>query len=216
MISILLADDHQIVLDGLKQHFDANPDFEVLTTCTDGKECYDRAIALQPDVVIADIDMPLMNGIELTRKLKSEGHKSRIIILTFHNEQSIIKKLVEYKVDGYLLKNSEMNELDLAVNKVHAGQPYFSSDVTLSLLQSQELKRNISAPDISKKLSELTEREIEVLKGIADGLSNKKIGDKLFISHKTVDSHRSNLMKKLEANNMAKLIKFAIKAGLVD
>lgn len=203
-------------MDGLNQHLSANPKFEVVNTCNNGKDCYDRVLALQPDVVVADIDMPLMNGIELTRKLKLEKPECKVIILTFHNEQSIIKKLVEHKVDGYLLKNSEMSELDRAIEKVYQGQPYFSSDVTLSLLQAQELKPNVQSPDISEKLSELTEREIEVLKGIADGLSNKKIGDRLFISHKTVDSHRSNLMKKLDANNMATLIKFAIKAGLVD
>ena len=216
LTSIILADDHQIVLDGLKGHVKLNEAYDLVATATDGRKCFDLCRSFTPDLVIADIDMPMMNGMELTRRIKAELEGIKVIILTFHNEQSIIKKLVENGADGYLLKNSEMAELDTAIAKVMSGQKYFSSEVTMSLLQGHELKRSPVTEDISQKLSELSEREVDVLKGIADGLSNKKIADRLFISHKTVDSHRTNLMKKLEAHNVAKLIKFAIKAGLVE
>lgn len=216
MISIALADDHQIVLDGLKKHMESDLNYELVATANDGKKAFELCKMFKPQVLISDIDMPLLNGIELTRRVKSELPNTKVIILTFHNEQSIIRKLAEYNVDGYLLKSSDILELDLAIQKVVAGQQYFSSEVTLSLLQKQILKRSPVNTDIGKKLSELSQREVEVLVGVADGLSNKQIGERLFISHKTVNSHRTNLMKKLEARNVAKLIKFAMKAGLVE
>jgi len=216
LISIALADDHQIVLDGLKKHMESDLNYELVATANDGKKAFELCKMFKPQVLISDIDMPLLNGIELTRRVKSELPNTKVIILTFHNEQSIIRKLAEYNVDGYLLKSSDILELDLAIQKVVAGQQYFSSEVTLSLLQKQILKRSPVNTDIGKKLSELSQREVEVLVGVADGLSNKQIGERLFISHKTVNSHRTNLMKKLEARNVAKLIKFAMKAGLVE
>lgn len=216
MISIALADDHQIVLDGLKKHIESDSGYELLATANDGKKAFELCKMFRPDILISDIDMPMLNGIELTRKIKAELPEVKVIILTFHNEQSIIKKLAEYQVDGYLLKSSDIAELDMAVKKVAAGQQYFSSEVSISLLKGRELKRSPVSEDIGQQLSELSKREVEVLVGIADGLSNKQIGERLFISHKTVNSHRTSLMKKLEAHNVAKLIKFAIKAGLVE
>jgi two-component system response regulator NreC len=191
--------------------------FEIIGSARNGKEGAQLVEALSPDLVLMDIDMPIMNGLEATRRIKALDNNSRIIILTMHNEVSLIKKVMEIGADGYLLKNADRNEFCDALNTVSNGKPYFSVEVTQSLLHPEVCsKSNFDVDPDSIQLSKLTEREIEVLKYIAEGFSNKEIGEQLFISHRTVDTHRTNLMKKLEAHNIAGLIKFAIKNGMVS
>ncbi|MBL4710264.1 MAG: response regulator transcription factor [Flavobacteriales bacterium] len=134
-----------------------------------------------------------------------------------HNEASLIKKVMDIGADGYLLKNSDRHEFHNALCNVSKGKSYFSAEVTQRLLNPNEpSKTNFEIDVDTVQLSKLTERELDVLKLIAEGLSNKEIGDELFISHRTVDTHRTNLMKKLEVHNIAGLIKFSIKNGLVN
>lgn len=216
--SIIIVDDHQLVQDGLKAIVSDIDDLEVIATAQNGKEAIDLVTNLQPELVLMDIDMPIMNGLEATRQIKSNKElESKVIILTMHNEASLIKKVMDIGADGYLLKNADSEELINGLRTVLAGKAYFSSEVTQSLLHPN--KSNKSAfeldPD-TMNLSKLTEREIEILKLIAEGFSNKEIGEKLYISHRTVDTHRTNLMKKLDSHNIAGLIKFAIKNGLVS
>lgn len=214
--SILVVDDHQLVLDGLVSIINELPDFEIVASARNGKEGLQLAETFRPNIVLMDIDMPVMNGLEATRRIKSELKECKVIILTMHNEASLIKKVMEIGADGYLLKNSDREEFHNALCSVSKGKSYFSAEVTQQLLNPEQ-KRNstFEIDEDTVQLSKLTEREIDVLKQIAEGLSNKEIGDKLFISHRTVDTHRTNLMKKLEVHNIAGLIKFAIKNGLV-
>ena len=215
--SILVVDDHQLVLDGLVSIVKDMPNFEIIGTARDGKECIKLAENLIPDLILMDIDMPNMNGLEATRRIKSDKKDAKVIILTMHNEASLIKKVMDIGADGYLLKNSDREEFQAALNSVIKGKSYFSAEVTQSLLNPTFKKPSSFEIDgDTVQLSTLTEREIDVLKQIAEGLSNKEIGDKLFISHRTVDTHRTNLMKKLEVHNIAGLIKFAIKNGMVS
>ena len=152
--------------------------------------------------------------IEATKKIKAKFPETKVIILSMYKESGLIKSIVDIGADGYLIKNSDKNELMEAITRVASGQQYFSSDVTMSLLKKASHKTSQFKPDY--RVSELTEREIEILILIAEGLSNKEIGEKLFISHRTVDSHRTNLMKKVGVNNIAGLIRFAIKTGFVS
>jgi DNA-binding NarL/FixJ family response regulator len=209
-INLILADDHQLVLDGLKAMLEESPEFELKGQALDGEMAVNLVRNLKVDVVLMDVDMPGMDGVEATKILKNESPDVKVVILTMHDEKSIIRMLMDIGADGYLLKNSSKEELEQAIKAVHGGKKHFSSEVTMALLQPDE-------PGIQKEnLAGLTEREIEILKLIAEGKSNREIGDELFISHRTVDTHRTNLMKKLEIHNIAGLIRFAIKNGLVD
>lgn len=208
---IAIADDHQIVLDGLKALIREYADFELIADANNGQEMVKLVNTLKLDLVLMDIDMPIMNGIQATQEIKKTHPDIKILILSMHNEKGVIQKVMEAGADGYILKNSDHKELLDAVRKVASGQKYFSSDVTMTLLNPS----NGQSSEDNKVLSELTEREIEILKLIAEGFSNKEIGDKLFISHRTVDTHRTNLMKKLDVHNIAGIIKFAIKNKLV-
>lgn len=214
MVRLAIADDHQLVLDGLKSLISNVADFELVAEGNNGKDLCLIADNFKVDVVLVDIDMPIMNGMQATEIIKKKHPDVKVIILTMHNEKGIIQKVIELGADGYLLKNTNQQELSNAIIKVHAGEKYFSSDVTMSLVSSGEGNK-VKLQNLELDTS-LTEKEIEILKYIAQGFSNKEIGDKLFISHRTVDTHRTNLMRKLDAKNIAGLIRYAMRAGLVD
>ena len=210
-IRIVIVDDHQIIIDGLKSVIKNTNDIVVVGEANNGREAIRLLDILKVDVVLMDIDMPVMNGIEALKVIKTNSKSVRVIILSMHQEAIMIKNLIGIGADGYLLKNTNQDELIEAIRKVAGGKPCFSSGVTLSLLN--ETMNNSKNAGLQTEV--LTDREIEIIKLIAEGFSNKEIGSKLFISHRTVDTHRTNLMKKLNTNNIAGLISFAIKNGLV-
>jgi len=158
--------------------------------------------------------MPIMNGMQATEVIKKKHPDVKVIVLTMHNEKAIIQKVLESGADGYLLKNTNQKELVTAIKEVNMGRKYFSTEVTLSLASAGEGSK-VRLQNVEVDTS-LTEREIEILKLIAKGLSNKEIGDQLFISHRTVDTHRTNLMRKLDVKNIAGIVRYAVKSGLVD
>jgi two-component system response regulator NreC len=207
--NILLTDDHQIIIDGLKSLLKNSDEINVLAEANNGREALRILGILSVDVVLLDIDMPVMNGIDALKEIRKHYRDVKVIILSMHNEAGMIKSLIELGANGYLLKSCTQDELIGAITNVAAGHSYFSTDVTLALLNPA----TTSNPD--KKNEWLTERETEILKLIAAGFSNKEIGDRLFISHRTVDTHRTNLMKKLDVSNIAGLISYAIKNGIV-
>ncbi|MEZ4721460.1 MAG: response regulator transcription factor [Flavobacteriales bacterium] len=215
MIRIALADDHQLVLDGLKSLIKDEPSFEFVAEANDGKRLVDIVSAVDIDVVLVDIDMPVMNGLLAIEKIKKEKAHVKCIALTMHNEKGMIQKVIAAGASGYLLKNIDQEDLIAAIKKVHVGGSYFSEDVTLTLAGKSAGSASSILPGIGLS-SELTEREVEVLRLIAQGMSNKEIGETLFISHRTVDTHRTNLMKKLNVHNIAGLIRHAIKEGYVE
>ncbi len=208
-INVLLTDDHQIIIDGLKSLLKNSEEINVSAEANNGREALRILGILSVDVVLMDIDMPVMNGIEALKEIRKQYRDVKVIILSMHNEAGMIKNLIELGANGYLLKSCAQDELIGAITKVASGHSYFSADVTLALLNPT----GTSNPD--KKNELLTDRETEILKLIAAGFSNKEIGDQLFISHRTVDTHRTNLMKKLDVNNIAGLISYAIKNGIV-
>lgn len=214
-LKILLADDHQIVLDGLQALLSTISDFEIIGAVNNGKEAVDFiATKLKPDIVLMDIDMPVMNGINAAREIKKNFEGVRILTLSMHNEKGVIQTLMDAGADGYILKNSSKEELEKGIRTICNGETFFSTDVTMSLLnQSSEIKQEKELP---QEIKDLTEREIEILKLVAEGYSNKEIGERLFISHRTVDTHRTNLMKKMNVHNVAGLIRIALKSGLVE
>ncbi|MCF8228011.1 MAG: response regulator transcription factor [Bacteroidales bacterium] len=212
---IVLADDHKIVIDGLRSLLEDDERFRIIGEASNGKELLDLIKLTEVDTAIVDIDMPVLNGIEATRIIKQDFPDVRIIILSMHHEKSLIKKFIEMGVDGYLLKNSSREALIDCIEKVMKGQKYFDSDVTLSILgkNPQSAKGTFAQSDTRV---ELTEREVEIMKLIAEGMSNKEIGKQLHISDRTVDTHRTNLMRKLSVNNVAGIIRYAMKHGYVE
>ena len=205
-IKVLLTDDHQIIIDGLKSLLKNSDEIVVAAEANNGREALRILGLLSIDVLLMDIDMPVMNGIEALKEIRKQFRDVKVIILSMHNEAGMIKSLIDLGANGYLLKSCSQDELIGAIRKVASGQSYFSTNVTLALLKpaNPEQKNEI-----------LTDRETEILKLIAAGFSNKEIGDQLFISHRTVDTHRTNLMKKLDVNNIAGLISYAIRNGIV-
>jgi DNA-binding NarL/FixJ family response regulator len=209
-VNLLLVDDHAIVTDGLQALLSDEPEFVIKGVAQNGAMAIDMLEVLKVDVVLMDIDMPEMDGVQATKIIKSKMPDKKILMLTMHDEKAMIKTLMEIGADGYLLKNSSKDELVTALRVIQSGQSYFSSDVQ-TILEKEEPSKSSSIDTY-----ELTDREVEIVKLIAEGYSNKQIGEKLFISHRTVDTHRTNLMNKLNVHNVAGIVKFAITNGMLD
>lgn len=211
---ILIVDDHQLIIDGLRGFIESNSDYLIIGEANTGTDAIRLATVLSPDLILMDIEMPEMSGIQACQEIKKSFPKIKIIIVSMHNEKQLIKKLIDQGADGYLLKNSHQKEVMDAIEKVLNNQIYLSQDVTLSLLDKSQVK-SAHGSDVTT-IAQLTEREVEILKLVAQGMTNKEVGDNLNISHRTVDTHRTNLMKKLDVTNVAGLIRFAFKNGLIN
>lgn len=210
---IFLCDDHQLILDGLKNILEEHKDFVFAGESNDGSQAVKMLENIVPDLVLMDIDMPVMNGLEATQQIRKKFPSVKIMILTMHDEPSLVRKIMDIGANGYMLKNADQNELVAAMKDVLEGNLHFPEEILKGKKPEKEESFSLRPSD-SVLVSQLTEREIEILKLIADGLSNKEIGDQLFISHRTVDTHRTNLMKKLDVHNIAGLIRFAIRNHL--
>lgn len=209
-LNLLLVDDHSIVTDGIKALLQNEVDITIKGEAPNGKIALDMLRVLKIDLVLMDIDMPELNGVDTLKVIKKEFAHIKVVMLTMHDEKAMISKLIDLGADGYLLKNSSKAELLTCLRGVANNEKYISSEATSILLQVEEHKIANSA------LAQLTERELEIIRLIAEGLSNKEIGEKLFISHRTVDTHRTNLMSKIEVHNVAGIVKYAITNGLLD
>ena len=168
---ILLVDDHQLIIDGLRGFIEANSAYTVVGEANTGTDAVKLAGVLNPDVILMDIDMPEMSGIQASEEIKRNFPHIKIIIVSMHNEKQLIKKLIDQGANGYLLKNSQQSEVMDAIEKVLKNQPYFSQDVTLSLLNKSQSKIGHSAEPMSEL--QLTERETEILKLVSQGMTNK-------------------------------------------
>jgi two-component system, NarL family, nitrate/nitrite response regulator NarL len=213
-IRLLLVDDHPIVLDGIKSHLCAQPDFEVVGDATNGQDALRKAKLALPDVVLMDISMPHMNGIEAMMNLRKQVPNAKVLILTMHDSKEYIAQVVRSGARGYLLKDSAPAELVGAIKAVHAGEVYFSPSVSKVLIEEMTdgNKRSLDAPVPPP----LTDREREVLSLIAEGLLNKQIADRLGIGVRTIETHRERIMRKLDIHTVAGLTKYAIARGMTS
>ncbi|WP_439130706.1 response regulator [Polaribacter sp.] len=215
-INILIADDHPLIAEGIKSTFENQPDFKVLAVVNNGEEALHFITNNNVDVVLLDIDMPIMDGIACAKLITAKFKKVKVAMLSMHQEASIIKNLVSIGVKGYMLKTIPSDELLTAVKKIYKGDAYFNADVTKALISNYSSNSFSQNSNISPLLNELTPREKEIIKYISQGFTNKQIGEKLFISPRTVDSHRTNIMKKINVHNVASLIRFAFQNGLIS
>lgn len=209
-IRVALCDDHRIVTDGLQQLLSGVVGIECVGVSTNGIEALYLIEHIATDVLLTDLDMPEMSGLLLTQRVKAKHPRVRILVLSMHDEPAMVKQVMDAGADGYLIKSAGREEVLLAIREVHAGRKHYGSGVMESFM-----KQGVKASEGSALLKDLSEREVEVLAALAEGLGNKEIGEKLFISPRTVDTHRTNLMKKLDTHNVAGLVRIAIKAGLV-
>jgi DNA-binding NarL/FixJ family response regulator len=216
-IKIVLAEDHRILREGLHAIFANEPDLELVGEATDGREAVQQARELQPDLLILDLSMPRMDGLSALKEIKRVAPKTRVLVMTVHRTEEYVFKAIEDGADGYLLKDASASELLLGVRSVLAGERYLSAAVATQVVTAY-LKRRGPNEDASKPrsaLETLSTREREVLKLVAEGYRSREIGDFLYISEKTVEKHRANLMRKLGVNSAAALTAFAIENGLV-
>lgn len=210
-IRILLADDHSMIREGIKQLLELDSNFTVVGQAGDGLDCLKMLQTSPADILLLDVNMPKMNGIEVLQKIKDENIQIKVLMLTIHNEVDYLLKAVEIGCDGYILKNSDVNLLKKAINSVYNGEVFIQPDL-IPILNMGLIKQEES----SQTLEGLTKREIEVLKLITEGLFNKEIAYKLSISERTVKNHVSNIFKKINASDRTQAAVFAIRNGLVD
>jgi len=211
-IKILIADDHQLFREGLVNLLAQAADIEILGQAENGNEVIQKAELLKPDIILMDISMPGLNGVEATGILKRTQPAIKIIALSMHSETQFVKQMLSQGAMGYLIKNCTYDQLIHAINMVYSGKKYLSEEVTESLIDDYlEIKKSPPFPDPI-----LTKREIEVLNLIAKGITTKRISEMLFISIKTVGSHKQKILEKLNLKTNADLIKFAIKKGMTS
>ena len=212
-IKILLIDDHQIILDSLKLLFSSIENVAVVGVLVDSRKAAAFVAANVVDVIVSDLHIPNFSGIDLTLQMKKEFPQVKILLLTMAEDAPTIRDAIRAGVNGYVLKKANKSELEKAINAVMLGRKYFSEDVILELAASPEEDMNENRPET---ILHLTGREIEILRLIAEELSTGDIAEKLYISIATVETHRGNLMKKLNVKSVVGMVKFAMKHGLVD
>ncbi|HNS02277.1 MAG TPA: response regulator transcription factor [Anaerolineae bacterium] len=211
-IRLLLVDDHQIVRAGLRMLFSAEPEVEIIGEANSGEEAVTLANALQPDVILMDVAMPGIGGIEATRRIKAAQPKIAVLALTMHEDEEYFFEMLAAGASGYVPKRAAPDDLLSAIRIVNQGDVYIYPSLA-RLLVKDFLHR--SEGSASETREELTPREQEVLTFIAEGNSNREIADALVISVKTVDRHRENIMRKLQLHNRVELVKYAIEKGLI-
>lgn len=212
-IRILLVDDHTILRDGIRLLLEAEPDLIVVGEAEDGRTAVKLACQLKPDVVLMDIAMPLLNGLEATRQIKHDCPGVKVLILTMHENEEYIRQALANGAMGYILKDAAARELLNAIHAVHRGEAILSPAVTRLVVENYLRWGDIQKDSSTNRLSP---REREVLQLIAEGYSNKQIAEILCISIKTVQAHRMNLMSKLDLHDRAELIKYAIQRKIID
>lgn len=206
---VLLADDHRLFREGLRGLLSVQSGVEVVGVAADGAELVSLTESVEYDVALIDIEMPVMNGLEAAEKILTAHPEARLVALTMHNDEAYYYRMVELGVKGFLLKNSDIDEVVSAVHEVCEGGSYFSQELLDSLVSNLKESQVEAEPLLS-------EREMEVLPLICQGLSNQEIADKLFISKRTVDNHRANIIEKSGCKNTAGMVVWAIKNGLVE
>ena len=210
-ISIAIIDDHEVVINGLKAMFAHSGEVKIVYSTTSGNELFEYLKDDQPQVILLDIQMPEISGIDICKQVHRLYPNIRMIAFSSFDDTHYIKQIIRSGASGYLLKNADQQTILTAIKKVVEGEEYIDESIKKILIQESISGQRRSMFDIP-----LTKREKEILKLIADGLSNQEIADKLFISLRTVETHRFNLTQKLDVKNAAGLVKEAIKRGLVD
>jgi len=213
-VRIVIAEDHTILREGLRSLLSSDPSFEIVGEAEDGREAIKCVEKFRPDLILTDLSMPRMNGMEAIKEIKRQSPKTKVLVLTVHKAEEYILATFRAGANGYLLKDSTHAELVMAVKKVLSGKQYISPETSEKVIEGYlEGKKTLKS---QTSWETLTQREREILKLIAEGYKNKEIAEDLCISVKTVEKHRANLMEKLDLHSIQALTAFAIEKGLVS
>src|ERR1041385_6836411 len=213
-ISVLLVDDHTVVRQGLRALLQVEEDMEVIGEAENGRQAVALAQKNPPDVVVMDVAMPLLNGLEATRQVLKNHPRTKVLVLTSYGDDDCVAQLMKAGAAGYLIKQTAANDLLKAIREVYRGNAFFSPSIAKRL--RDQCREAFSSGTTAKKTAELTSRESEVLQLIAEGFSNKQIAAELAISIKTVEKHRQQVMNKLNIHDVAGLTRYAISKGLIE
>ncbi|MCG8331580.1 MAG: response regulator transcription factor [Chitinophagales bacterium] len=214
-IKIVIADDHQIVIDGIKAMLESEQDINVIGEAQDGKALMDLLEILEPDIVLVDINMPHMDGVEVTRRVNSKFKDLKVLILSTYDDVRLIKEILKLGAKGYVLKTADKTELIKAIRTLYEGGTFFSQEISDKILKSMIPSETVSESTNSLPPVALTKREMEIIKLIAMEYSGPEISKKLFISINTVETHRKNLIRKTKSKNTIGLVKYAMKHDLI-
>ena len=211
VIRLLIADDHIIIRNGLKLMLSKNPKFKIVAEVSSGQEAIDYIDnnSNDIDVILMDIDMPGVNGIEATKTINKNHPNIKILALSMHDEEVYITSMIDAGATGYILKQADVYEISQAIESTALGKKFYSNEVSITIINSLHKKSQ-------DKGNELSVREMEILSLIAAGLTNKEVGEKLFISARTVESHRRNILDKLDFKNTAEMIRYAIENNITN
>ena len=213
-INLLIADDHPLIVEGLRKIFESEAGFNIVATASNGLQALEIIKKNHIDIALLDINMPGMDGIACAKEIVTNHKNVKVAILSMYQEPSITAQLMRIGVKAYVLKTISSDELIMVLNLIYEGKEYFNIDVTKNLISNTNSSGFQTSPNNSVLLHNLTAREKEILICIAKGFTNVQIGEKLFISSRTVDTNRTNIMKKLDLHNIASLIRFAFQNGL--
>lgn len=211
MINVMLADDHVLIREGIKQLLEFDGSMKVIAEASDGIECLEKLKNVKPDIILLDINMPNMNGIDVLKELKEKNDPLKVLILTVHSEVEYLVKAVDIGANGYILKDSGSTELKQAINAVIDEGSYIQPNL-IPALNSRLINRDMD----KEKLASLTKREVEILTQVACGMFNKEIAVNLNISERTVKNHISNIFKKIDASDRTQAAVFAIRNNVVN
>ncbi len=204
-IRVLLVDDHPLVLDGIRSRLEVDPEITVIAEAANGEEALSLAAQHNPDIILMDINMPVMNGLEAAERFQNEMPDIKLLMLTMHDSREYITRVLKAGAKGYILKDVSSSEMAVAIKAVYEGKTYYSSGVT-DILVNQSTVREVP----------LTDREKTILQLLAEGNSNKHVARELDISVRTVETHRRNIKRKLDVKTSAGLVKYAIENGIVE
>ena len=213
-IRIMIADDHTIVRQGLARLLNDQSDLKIVGQAVNGREAVDKSLKLKPDIVIMDIAMPQLNGIEAAKRIRKKLPKAKVLILSMYSHEHYIHELLETGISGYLLKDSSGRDIIKAIHAAMNDETFLSPSISKVLVDSYRSPRKSSSR--AERYKQLSNREREVFQLIAEGHSTRQIADMLCVSISTIKSHRANIMEKLDVDTSVKLVHFAIQLGLVD
>jgi len=208
MTKIILADDHQMIREGMSALLSNTEGIEIVKTACDGREVLDSLKEFEVDLVLMDINMPKLDGIQTTRAIKKNHRKVKVLILSMHNKEGFIKNAIEVGADGYILKNTGKNELLLAIERIMSGSTYFAQEVTETLVNNMRVGRSEGVT--------LTKKEKKCLEMLSDGATTAEIAEELVASQHTVETYRRNLLLKFSARNVSEMIKISMKEGFIS